>query len=191
MMNRSVNYIILIPFSLAFVVLSSCGQRVAQDESKTIAEDKNNEKFDTKTGEKEAQFVVNEVSSAFAEIRMAELAQQQSTDQEVKDVASMLKSEHSALLKNLQDYAASNAISIPTEATDKAQKRANDLANEKEGFDKKWCAEVRDMHKQTIDDFEEASNYVSNPRLKEWVNKMLPSIRAHHDKIRATHERLK
>jgi putative membrane protein len=183
-------YFVIVHFFSLMIVINSCGKRVSSEESKAIAEDKNDEKFDTKTGGKDAQFVVDEVSSAYEEIGIAELAEHHAIDQEVKDVALILKSEHNALLTDLQNYASSKAISIPTEATDKAQKGAVNLSNE-DGFDKKWCAEVRDMHKKTIDEFESASGYISDPDLKDWINKMLPSLRAHHDKIMAIHERLK
>jgi putative membrane protein len=133
---------------------------------------------------------VDEVSSAYAEIGLAELAVRVSRDNEVKNVASLIKSEHSTLLKDLQHYASSKAISIPTEATDDAQLKVSELAKAK-NFDKKWCAEVRMMHRQTIDEFELASSGVSDTALRKWVNKTLPSLRAHHDKIMACDERLK
>jgi putative membrane protein len=169
--------------------LSSC-TRKGSDESKAIAEDKNDEKFDSKSDEKDAQFVVNAVSESYAELLLADAAMKKSMDQEVKDVASLLKKEYSRSLKDLTKYASSRAISVPTEATDADQKRANEFVSEKE-FDKTWCGEVRDRHKKMIDDLEEVAASTKDDDLKGWASKELTIARADHDKIMACHERLK
>lgn len=189
-MKHIVRQILMLLGTIALLVsMAGCGHKNS-DESKAIAEDKNSEKFDTKAGEKDAQFVVDAISEGYAERLLANAALRKTTDQEVKDVANLLKSEQESSMGHLIKYAGAKAISIPTEATDKDQEKARTIVDEKD-FDRKWCEELRDRHRKLIDNFENAALSVSDYELKEWANKMLATIRADHDKIMSCHERLK
>lgn len=158
--------------------------------SKEVAEDRNDDKFNEKETEKDAQFVVDAVAANYAEIRLAETAEKYATDKEVKELAAMLKTQHTKLLDDLKKYATSKVISIPTEETNKDENKAEDL-KEKKDFDKKWCAEMKDMHEKTIKKFEDESNDAYDPELKNLAATALPEIRKHYDKIVACHDRLK
>jgi len=188
-MRQVIRQILLMLGTIALLLsLKSCGGR--SDESKAIAEDKNSEKFDTKSGEKDAQFVVDVVSESYGELLLADAALTRTTDQEIKDVASLLKTESVNTLDHMKKYAASKAISIPTEATDKDQNRAKDISAGKE-FDKVWCEEMRDRHRRMIDNLENAAASMNDNELKSWTNKTLNRVRGDHDKLMACHERLK
>lgn len=158
--------------------------------SKEVAEDRNDDKFNEKDTEKDAQFVVDAISANYAEIRLANEAEKYATDKEVKELAAMLVTQHTKLLDELKKYAASKVISVPTDETSSDEKNAEDLKTKKE-FDKKWCADMKDMHEKTIKKFEDASNDLSDPELKNLAANALPEIRRHYDKIVTCHDRLK
>src|SRR4051812_31479316 len=122
--SRQLRMILGMVFFMASVL--SCGKG-SSDGSKAIAENKNDEKFDSNSGEKEAQFVVDAVSERYAGLLLTDAAVKKSTDQEVKEVASTLKKEYTRGLEELMKYASSRAISIPTEATDTDQKKTNEI----------------------------------------------------------------
>jgi predicted outer membrane protein len=188
-MKHFIRQILLILGTLALLAsLTSCGRQ--SDESKSIAEDKNDEKFDANSGEKDAQFVVDAVSDSYAQLLFAEAAIHRTKDQEIKGVATVLTKEQTNNLADLKKYASSRAISIPTEATDADQKKAKSISDEKE-FDKAWCEEMRSRHRKTIDNLENAAASTEDDELKSWANKALKVARADHDKIMACHERLK
>jgi putative membrane protein len=156
-------------------------------ETKDEAEDMNDAKFDNKDGEKNASFVVDAVSSSLAEIRLAELASNRATSANVKELAETLKKDHTALLGDLKKYAEAKVISVPTEADDD---KADNLADEKDNFDRKWCERVRDMHENSIKRFEDASNDLTDAELKNLATTALPKLRTHYDKIVASLEKL-
>lgn len=175
---------------ILFFALPSCDSN--PEDSKDAAEEKNEEKFETKSSEKEAQFIVDIAAVNYAEIRMAQLASQKSGNGEIKALADQLEREHTALLNDVKAYAAKNAISIPTEESQEARDDIKDLEDEKPAdFDKKWCNEQMDYHKIAIDKFEKASNDLADADLKNWANTTLPKLRQHHDKLMACHEKLK
>lgn len=185
------NTIRLILFVLACgLMLAACDKRGMQEESKDVAEDKNDEKFDTKANEKDAQFVVDAVSDSYAEIELSELAETRAVDDEVKKVAADLKSSYTVLLEKLKVYATAKAISIPTAEAETTRNKMEKLAADKK-FDKGWSDEVRDISKNTIDRFESASESLTDQELKTLASNSLTEIRKNHDKIMSCNNRLK
>lgn len=170
--------------------LPSCDSNT--EDSKDVAEERNEEKFETKAGEKEAQFIVDVAAVNYAEIRMAQLASQKSANGEIKTLAGELEKEHTAMLNEVKEYAAKKSITVPTEESQEAKDDITDLQDEKPAdFDKKWCNEQMDYHKIAIDKFEKASDDLADADLKNWVNTNLPKLKQHQDKLKACHEKLK
>lgn len=166
------------------VTISSC-----QDEpkdSKEIAEEKNDSAKDTRASEKDAQFVVDVVAANYGEVELAKAAQQKSTNKEIKDLAAMLESDHTALIGTLKDYAGKTSISVPTAPTPEATKDAQDMVdkNKKEAeFNKEWTNTMIDKHEKTISKLEGDSSSISDPALQSIVGEALPKVRMHRDKL--------
>jgi putative membrane protein len=190
--------ILLIVFPVMLLAIYACEPKKNSDgvndndnkDTKEIAEDKNDDKFDEKDSEKNAQFVVDAVADNLDEIRLAELAEKRATNKEVKEIATMLKTQHTSLLNELKSYASKKVISIPTDETDKGDNKADDLNDEKD-FDKKWCAQMKDMHEKAIKRFEDASTSLSDAELKNLASNALPTLRTHYDRITACDDKLK
>ncbi len=164
----------------------------ANQDSKEVAEDRNDDKFDDKDSEKNAQFVVDAVSNNLAEIKLATQAEERATNKEVKELATMLKTQHTALLNQLQAYAKTKVISVPDNAPEGAEVNAETSSNDyKDNYDLKWCAEMKDMHEKSIKKFEDAANDLSDADLKNLATQALPTLRTHYDRIAACHDKLK
>jgi putative membrane protein len=173
--------------------IASCQGSSSTDDSKDIAEAKNDTTLDTKAAEKDAQFVVDVAAANYAEIEFAKVAIKRSSNKEIKDIANMLESDHKMFITQLKDYAGQHNISTPDSATADAQKSAWDLADNNKGsdFDKKWCSELLDKHEKTISKLESASNEVADPALKTWIADALPKIRSHRDKLIECKDKMK
>ncbi|GAO42435.1 DUF4142 domain-containing protein [Flavihumibacter petaseus] len=155
-----------------------------------VAEEKNDDKFTTKTSEKDAQFVVDVVAANRAEIKYAQLAQQKSTNAEIKKVAAHLESAHEKLLASLEAIAKTKAISYPTDVTDDARKDIDKLADDK-NFNKEWCKTLVDKHEKTISKLESASTETTDSELKSWIDNALPEVRMHLDELKKCDATLK
>lgn len=142
--------------------------------------------------EKDAQFLSEVAASNMAEIKMSQLAQQKGTNQELKDIAKMLETDHSAVLSDVKNFASQNSVTLPAEEKDDAKSTHNTL-NEKTGkeFDKDWCGHMIEMHKKSIGKFESAQNDLTNTGLKSWVGNTLPKLRTHLDKLEQCSNKLK
>lgn len=191
---------VAIAFISANVFLIACGDGSNADESnsdttattRNEAEDKNDSAMATKAAEKDAQFVVDVVTSNYGEVKLAQLAQKKSSNKEIKDVAKMLETDHSAVLNDLKTMASNKGITIPTEESGQAKDKLKDLSDDKASeFDKEWCETLMDNHKNSISKFENAANDLSDPDLKNFANTVLPKLRMHHDQLMECHKKLK
>lgn len=163
-----------------------------QPESKEVAEEKNDAKFNADSSEHNAQFVVDAANGNLAEIRMAELALQKSSNKDIKEIAKMLQDDHTAALNDLKILASNKSISIPADVTDDTKQKLQKLTDEKPAaFDKEWTDKLMEKHMKTISDYEAALGTVTDQDIKNWINTVLPKIRAHHDKLMALNSRLK
>jgi predicted outer membrane protein len=175
-------------FFVPLLVIYACTTKTDND-SKRAAEKKNNEKFVNRENERDAKFVVDNVSNMYDEIRLSTLAEEHTANAQVRNVAKDVRMRYSELLKELKKYASSKAISVPAGESEKEKNKIEKLVNDK-SFDKDWSAELRDLNKQTIDNFEKGSTELADDDLKGWVTASLPAIRKSHDKIVACNNQL-
>jgi putative membrane protein len=183
----------LLMIVFAALVMVSCTPKEKSADSNEAAEDANEEKFDDKKDEKDAEFVAEVVASNYGEIELAKLASTRSDNAQVKEVAKMLEDDHNKLLTELQAFAGTKAITVPTEPKDDAKRKIEDLTKEEDikDFNKEWCKEMADKHEKTIEKFEDRAEKTADADLKIWINQTLPHLRTHLDKVKACEESLK
>lgn len=183
-------------FSYLFLIgvglLSSCSNDQSSMESKDLAEEHNEDKFNTKAGEKDAQFVVDMVSGTYYEIRLASFGEQKSATAEVRSMANKMVNDHTTMLNNLKSIATAKSISVPAEDSVEVAKAIKDLNDGKmENFDKEWTNKMVDKHKASISKLEGGLNDVTDPEIKSWIETSLPTVRSHFDMLNKLHDAMK
>jgi putative membrane protein len=162
------------------------------EDSKEVAEEANDAKFEDNDMEKDADFVANTVAANYGEIKFAQLANQRSANPEVKQVASMLIEAHTKTLNELKNLAQAKAITVPVEEDDEAKRKTERFSDEAgKDFDKKWCKEMIDRHEESINKFEKRMEKTEDAELKAWITNTLPHLRMHLDKLNACHDKIK
>src|SRR5688572_33048434 len=91
-------------FLLSSLVLYNCNPKDSGD-SKDMAEEQNEEKFDDNKTENDAEFVVDAADGGMLEVQLAELAMKTSTSAEVKNYAKMILTDHSKTNTELKTIA--------------------------------------------------------------------------------------
>jgi len=164
------------------LILSSCQDNQS---AKRIAEERNEDKLDTRAAERDAQLVVDVVAMEYAGLELADAAQQKSNNDEVKKIAATLQDDQERLVNQLKSYAMNNNISVPDSATAEAQEDARQMAdnNNAREFNEKWCNELLDQKEKTIKKLENAEQEVSDPALKTWISDALPILRKQRDQL--------
>jgi putative membrane protein len=171
-------------------ILVACGTEDKRD-SNAVAEKKNDQKFDTRDEEKEANFVAGAIEEKYGEIKLAELASTKSANKEVQDIAQQLVNDQSESLAALQDLASKKGITVPVEESEEAKKKVNELSKESDpDFDKKWCDEIVNNHEKTIREFELMRNKSKDQELKAIITNELIGLRAQLDKLNMLEENI-
>jgi len=166
----------------SFFFLGSCNTAQKQEDTKDVAEEHNDAKFDSNNGEKDAQFLVNAAEINMKEILLGQLAQQIGTTAHVKELGKMMEDAHKKSLDELTALAKSKMITLPATSTDNVQVAYKSL-NEKSGsdFDKAYADMMVSEHKDAISIFEIASTESSDTAIRNWATAALPGLRKHLD----------
>ncbi|PXY43630.1 DUF4142 domain-containing protein [Flavobacterium hydrophilum] len=161
--------------------LNSCKNETKQEDTKEVAEDQNEAKFDSiDSKEDDSEFLVDATEINLAEIEIGKLAQTKSTNPEVKKFGKMLVDEHTKLASEVKTAADSRNFSLPTSITEEGKEEYNKL-NEKTGldFDKKFVDMMIDGHEKAIDKFTKAAENANDAEIKTWASKNVASLTAH------------
>lgn len=138
-------------------------------------------------------FVADEIAGNYGEIKASTLAQQKSSNKDVKAVAALLLKDHTAALADLKGIGSKKGLSsLPTEENADAKSKMTDIQSKTGGeFDKAWCDMMMEKHNKTISKYETMVNTLTDADVKNFINKVLPKIKAHHEKIMAVNNKLK
>ena len=114
-------------------------------------------------------FVHDVALANMAEIDLAQLALQQSTNADVKKFAQMMIDDHTKAGDQLKSIASQHNIEVPTQIDDKHQDLHNKLA-EKKGldFDKEYASQMVDGHQDFVDKLE---SRIDKKTVDEWKSK--------------------
>lgn len=180
--NNTIKGVLLMgTFVATILLIASCTTNASED-TKEIAEDANDEKFEDNEKEEDAQFLVNAAEINLEEISLGQLAQQNGQTAHVKALGKMMEDAHTKSQKDLVALAKRKMVTIPTSETNDA-KDAYTKLNEKSGkdFDKAYTDMMVKGHENAIETYEEASTDSKDPEIRNWAANMLPDLRKHLD----------
>jgi putative membrane protein len=183
---KKTNYLkkalIQVTFVSTIFLIASCSNNQKPEDTKDVAEEHNDAKFDTNKQEKDAQFLVNAAEINLEQIELGQLAQQIGRTKHVKELGKMMEDVHTKSLNDLNILAKSKMVSIPSSPTDNA-KDAYKTLNKKSGndFDEAYADMMVSTHKDAIDVFEKASTNGNDTDIKNWATVSLPQMRSHLD----------
>ena len=149
-------------------------------DSKDMAKEQNDEKFDDSDIKKDAKFAVNAADGGMLEVEVGKLAASKGSSKVVKDFGKHLVEDHSKANEELKALALSKSISLPEALSEKNQKKYDKL-NEKSGaeFDKDFIDLMVSDHKDDIDLFEKEAEKGNDPELKSFASGKLPTLKHH------------
>ena len=168
-------------FFAVIMAVASCTNNKPED-PKEVAEESNEEKFNSKSTEKDAQFLVNVAEINMEEVSLGKLAQTKGNTDHVKELGKMMEDEHSKSLADLSELAKSKNITLPVSPTDDA-KDAYKKLNDKSGndFGKDYSDKVVKGHQDAIALFEKAANECTDPEIKAFAAASVPALKMHLD----------
>ena len=142
------------------------------------------------TDEKSSEFLKKVTNSGMAEIQLAKLAQQKATIDAVKNFASMLERDHTAVNDQVKNLAGQRNVSLPTAPSDDKQKMYTDMEKMTgKSFDKEYISMMVKAHNDGISLFEDTKTNATDIDVKNFADKTLPTLKMHLDSAKAIQKR--
>jgi len=137
----------------------------------------------------DAKFATNAAEGGMAEVALAKLALQKTTNEKIKNFANMMVTDHSNANDTLMAIAKTKNITLPTAVSADDQKSMDSLSNKSgKAFDKAYVAAMIDGHKQALKLFQDEAKNGTDPDLKAFAAKVAPTVQMHLDAINKIHD---
>ncbi|MBA4240297.1 MAG: DUF305 domain-containing protein [Sphingobacteriaceae bacterium] len=160
----------------------ACQENKKPEDTKVVADNQNEYNFTTNSKENDAQFLVNATALNLNTIELAQLAQQKSTNDDLKSFAIMLEKDHKASIKEITSLANTKFIIIPKSMTDDGKTNFKDLTNLSTiEFEKAYTNIMVKEHQEAIILFDKASTESKDQEIKALAAATLPKLRQHLD----------
>jgi len=138
------------------------------------------------TGSSDSSFVNEAAIGGMAEVEQGKVASTKAANAEVKKFGQMMVTDHTKANEELTALAKKKGWTLPTEL-DSSHKSTLDSLRAKVGadFDKEYVDEMVDDHETDVKAFEDKAKNATDPDLKAFAEKTLPTLRKHLDAIKA------
>ena len=131
-------------------------------------------------------FMTKAASGGVMEVQLGQLAQQQGQSQRVKDFGAMMVRDHGKANDELKSLASAKNVTLSDSLTAEHKRHVTSLQNKKgAAFDKAYMSMMVQDHQKDIQEFEKASNNLSDGEVKAFATRTLPVLKAHLDSATA------
>ncbi len=182
--NRIIQYTYAaVLFTLLAFLAVSCNEgdmSAKKEDSKDVADNKNEERIDNNAKEKDAAFMTEAAEISLTEIKFGKLAQQKSKNADVKALGKMMEEDHQKALEELKTLAQNKQVTLPAEMSQDMQKKYDDLnAKGMKEFDREYTDMMVSGHEDAVSLFEKTLKDTKDVDMNNWIEKTLPVLRVH------------
>ena len=126
------------------------------------------------------EFFIAASQANLAEVGLGQMARDKATSAEVKTFAERMIADHGRANEELKQLALSKGVALPA-VVDKDQAKSSEDLSKKVGrdFDKSYMERMIRDHEGAVAMFQAASQNGSDPDLKAWAAKTLPTLQNH------------
>lgn len=168
-------------------MFTACGQKDKPEDTKEVAEEQNEAKFEDTEIENDTEWAVAVADLGMLEVEASKLALERATTPAVKDFAQTMVTDHTKANEELKAAASQKNISLPAALSDKSQKKLNDL-REKSGkdFEDAYTDCMVKDHKEAVDKFKKQAEKGEDADLKSWAAGKVATLEHHLEMAKAT-----
>jgi putative membrane protein len=126
------------------------------------------------------QFVMEAARGGMAEVELGQLAKDKAQSDAVKQFADRMITDHGKANDELKSLARSKSITLPADL-DAMHKSTKDRLSKLSGaeFDRAYMQEMLSDHQKDVSEFQKESQSGSDPEIKAWAAKTLPTLQQH------------
>ncbi len=124
-------------------------------------------------------------------MELSRIAEERAVTPEVKQLAQEIAESHREINQELEALAQKEPIVLPEQMSSEHQDKINDVVdNQGIDFDKEYVNEIKNIHQDKIDEYENLARETDNPEIREFALSTLPKLRMHHEKAERLEEQL-
>lgn len=140
----------------------------------------------------DAEFATKAAVGGMAEVELGKLALTKATNEQLKEFAKMMVSDHGKANEELMLIAKKKNITLPAAVDEDHQKKMNEL-DKKSGkdFDKAYAEAMVDGHKKTLKLMQDEAKDGKDADIKAFASKTTPVVQTHLDMINKIHDSMK
>ncbi|MGM9476073.1 DUF4142 domain-containing protein [Pedobacter sp. GSP4] len=130
--------------------------------------------------EADAKFTTQAAVGGMAEVELGKMALEKSTNEQVKEFATMMVKDHGMANTELMAIAKQKNITLPSTVDDEHKKKMEDLSKKSgKDFDKAYVDAMVSGHKSTLKLMEDESRDGKDVDLKAFATKTAPVVQSH------------
>jgi putative membrane protein len=146
---------------------------------------------DEKKAVSDKDFITEAATGGMAEVKLGQLAADQGGSDDVRKFGKRMVDDHSAANKDFVALLSKKGVTAPKELTKKQQELYDHLAKLRGAeFDRAYIKHMVEDHKEDVALFEGMSKSGSDPDLKAFASKTLPTIKEHLKMAEQIHDKL-
>src|SRR5215213_9032732 len=131
-------------------------------------------------------FLMDAAMGGMMEVELGRIAAQQGTSDAVKQFGQRMVDDHSKANEELMSLASTKGMTLPTALDEKHQKEVTKLSSMSGAeFDRAYGKMMLSDHNKDVSEFEKQSNKGTDPDLKAFAAKTLPTLQEHLQMARA------
>ena len=142
--------------------------------------------------EVDTKFLVDAIQSNSEEITMTQLAENKSSDLNVKSVATNIKTDHQRLLEELKQIVNRKSITLPPPDSVKMHDDMKELLDSKPAdFNMKWVDIMIKSHQETLEELQKSESTISDNDIRGWIKNTIPKVENHIAQLTALKKKVK
>jgi len=134
-------------------------------------------------------FVLHTACGNQFEVAVAQIAQQKSQDQKVKDLAQHLIQDHTQAMQQLQPIAQKLQLELPQGLPSHKQKELQILSGmDSKMFDQKFVSMMDEDHAKDVTCYSHVSHMAQSPDVKQFASQTLPKLQQHWQMVKQSEQ---
>ena len=128
----------------------------------------------------DTSFVTKAGQGGMAEVELGRLAVQKASNEQVKQFGQRMIDDHSKVNNELKTLCSNKGITAPTGIDSADQSRKDKLSGlSGAAFDKAYMEDMVSDHKKDVSEFEHEASRGTDPEVKAFASKTLPTLQQH------------
>jgi len=137
------------------------------------------------------KFITDAAKGTRAQVELGRMVAARASDPAVRSFAKQMVKEHTDALNQLQKLALQKNITLSNDIPDAAKDMQSKLSNETgKQLDKDYMDGMVQDHQMDVQEFQTAAQSASDPDVKQWAGKMVPTLQEHLQKAQEIDQKL-